>query len=397
MRDAVIVDVVRTPSGKGKPGGQLSGVHPARLLGLTLRALVERTGVDPALIDDVITGCASQAGEQASNIGRNAVLGAGFPEHVPATTLDRRCGSSQQAAHFAAQGVMAGAYDVVIACGVESMSRVPIPFPQAGRDPRGPDVHARYPDGLINQGVAAERIAARYGLDRAEMDAFAVRSHNLAAKAHANGTFDAQLVAVDTLADDGARVTATTDETLRPSTDVEGLSTLRSAFRSPEMAARFPELTWDITAGNSSPVTDGAAAALIMSAERAEELGVRPQARFHAFSVIGDDPMMMLLGPIPATERVLARAGLTIDQIDAFEVNEAFASVPLAWHREYPVPLERLNSNGGAIALGHPLGATGVRLLGSLVSTLQRNDWRYGLQTMCEGGGLANATVVERL
>ena len=397
MRDAILVDAIRTPSGRGKADGQLAGIHPARLLATTLRALVERNDLDPVLIDDVIAGCVSQAGEQARNVGRTAVLGARFPATVPATTVDRQCGSSQQAVHFAAQGVMAGAYDIVVACGVESMSRLPIGTTGLGRDVNGPDVRERYAPGLVPQGISAELIAARWGLPREELDAFAARSHQLAAAAAAAGAFDDELLTVEAVDDDGRKVVATHDETIRPGTTAEGLGALRPSFADPAMAERFPEITWSITAGSSSPFTDGAAAVLITTEEVAARHGWRPRARLAAFAVVGDDPLMMLTGPIPATQRLLQRSGLTIGDIDAFEVNEAFASVPLAWLKETGADPERCNVRGGAIALGHPLGASGARLLTTLVNVLEDHGWHYGLQTMCEGGGLANATLVERL
>ena len=397
MHDAVIVDAVRTPSGKGKPGGQLSGVHPTSLLSHTLRALVERNDLDPAVVDDVVTGCVSQAGEQTFNIGRNAVLGAGFPESVPATTIDRQCGSSQQAAHFAAQGVMSGAYDVAIACGVESMSRVTMGSSMMGQNPFGPEVTDRYAPGLVPQGISAELITAKWGFSRDDLDAFAARSHQLAAQAAADGAFDRELIAVPTLDEHGNDVEVAVDETVRAGTEAQGLGKLQPAFQSEEFAARFPQIGWHITPGNSSPLTDGASAVLIMSAERAAQLGLTPRARFHDFAVVGDDPLYMLTGPIPATRKILERSGLAIGDIDAFEVNEAFAPVPLAWQREVGADPDRLNVRGGAIALGHPLGASGTRLLTTLVNTLEGHGWRYGLQTMCEGGGLANATIIERL
>ena len=397
MHEAVIVDAVRPPSGQGKPGGQLSGVHPTSLLAHTLRTLVERHDLDPAVIDDVITGCVSQAGEQTFNIGRNAVLGAGFPESIPATTIDRQCGSSQQAAHFAAQGVMSGAYDVAVACGVESMSRVTMGSSLMGQNPFGPEVTERYAPGLIPQGISAELITAKWGFSRDELDTFSARSHQLAAQAAADGAFDRELIPVPAVDEDGNAFQATTDETVRANTDVQGLGQLKPAFQSEEIAARFPQIGWHITPGNSSPLTDGASAVLIMSRERAEALGLTPRARFHDFAVVGDDPLYMLTGPIPATQKVLERSGLSIGDIDAFEVNEAFAPVPLAWLREVGADPDRLNVRGGAIALGHPLGASGTKLLTTLVNTLEDHGWRYGLQTMCEGGGLANATIIERL
>ncbi|MEU4641460.1 thiolase family protein [Micromonospora sp. NPDC023814] len=395
MRNAVIVDIVRTPSGKGKPGGALSGVHPVDLFATVLCALVERNDLDPGRVEDVITGCVGQAGQQALNVGRNAVLAAGWPESVPATTIDRQCGSSQQALHFAAQGVMAGAYDVVVAGGVESMSRVPMGVAAMGQDAQGPSIARRYPQGLVNQGVSAELISEKWGLSRERLDEYAARSHRLAAETAAAGGFDHEIVPVR-LDDDGDRWFAA-DETIRPTTSAEGLAGLRPSFGAPDMRERFPHLDWRITAGNSSPLTDGASAALIMGEDVAERLGLRARARFHAFAVAGDDPMLMLTAPIPATRRVLDRAGLGIDDIDAYEVNEAFAPVPLAWLAELGGDLDKLNPRGGAIALGHPLGASGTRLAGTLLNHLEATGGRYGLQTMCEGGGMANATVIERL
>ncbi|MFB9281431.1 thiolase family protein [Microbacterium laevaniformans] len=389
MRTAVIVDAVRTPSGRGKPGGALSGIHPVDLAALVLRATLERNGLESAQIDDVLLGCVSQVGEQTMNIARQAVLAAGFDERVPATTIDRQCGSSQQAAQFAAQGVMAGQYDIVIAGGVESMSRVPLGVAASvAGSPFSPGLHARYPDGLVNQGVSAELIAARWGFSRDELDAYAAESHERAAEAQVQGRFASQLLAVD-----GVEI----DETVRPGTTVAGLSGLAPAFRTDAMAERFPEIDWLITPGNSSPLTDGASAVLIMSEQKARELGLTPRARFHAFAVIGDDPLMMLTGPIPATRRVLERGGLTIDDLDAYEVNEAFAPVPLAWAAELGADAAKLNPWGGAIALGHALGSSGTRLLGTLLAHLESTGGRYGLQTMCEGGGMANATIIERL
>jgi acetyl-CoA acyltransferase len=388
--EAVIVDVVRTPVGRGKPGGILSEVHPVDLLAGVLDTLVNRSDLDPALIDDVIGGCVSQIGEQSYNVTRNAVLAAGFPESVPGTTIDRQCGSSQQAAAFAAQAVLAGQADIVIACGVESMSRVRLGSSMAGADPFSSRIRTRYPDGLVNQGVSAELIAAKWGFSREELDAFAADSHTLAAAAQSSGAFASEVIpvpGVDTL----------TDETVRPTTSAESLAGLNPAFRTHELAERFPELEWRITPGNSSPLTDGASAALIMSAERAEQLGLTPRARFRAFSVVGSDPLYMLTGVIPATAKVLERAGLGHDDIDAYEVNEAFASVPLAWLRETGADAAKLNPRGGAIALGHALGSSGTRLLTTLVNQLEASGGRYGLQTMCEGGGMANATIIERI
>jgi acetyl-CoA acyltransferase len=392
---AVIIDVVRTGSGKGKPGGGLSYVHPATLLATALVALLDRNDFDPVLIDDVIAGCVTQSGEQSLNIGRTAVLAARLPESVPATTIDRQCGSSQQAAHFAAQGIMAGAYDVVIACGVESMSRAPMFSNAQGQDANTGPVRRTYPAGPVQQGISAELIAASYKLSRAELDEFAARSHRLAAAAAAAGAFAGEIIPVR--ADDGADVIFDRDETIRPGTTPEKLAKLPAAFHDPEHARRFPEIGWHITAGNSSPLTDGASAALIMSEKMAATLGLTARARFHAFSVVGSDPLLMLTGPIAATEKVLKRGGLSIGDIDAFEVNEAFASVPLAWQAQLAVDPARLNPRGGAIALGHPLGASGTRILTTLVNYLESVRGRYGLLTMCEGGGMANATIIERL
>ena len=381
MTTAVIIDVLRTPSGRGKAGGALAHEHPADLFASVLSALVERNGLDPALVDDVIGGCVSQAGTQAVNITRSAVLAAGFPESVPAVTIDRQCGSSQQATTFAAQGVIAGAYDIVIAGGVELMSSNPINYATNGLDPYGPLVAARYPDGLVGQGISAELVAARWNLSRGELDEFAERSHRLAA----SSDFSTEILG------------GGTDETIRPATTVEALGQMHPAFYSEELAARFPEVGWNITAGNSSPLTDGASAALIMSAERAEQLGLTPRARFHSFAVTGSDPIEMLTGIIPATRRILDRSGLSLDDIDQYEINEAFASVPLAWLREFDADPQRLNPRGGAIALGHALGSSGTRLLATLLTGLEASGGRLGLQVMCEGAGMANATIIERL
>jgi acetyl-CoA acyltransferase len=389
--DAVIVDIVRTASGKGKPGGGLSSVHPVDLLATVLTALVERTGIDPARIDDVIGGCVGQAGDQALNITRTAVLAAGFPDSVPGTTVDRQCGSSQQAVHFAAQGVRAGAYDMVIACGVESMSRVPMFSQMLDGAPLAP-LSGRYPS-LPPQGIGAELVAARWALDREQLDAYAASSHQRAASCAAAGAFADEIVPV--VRPDGSVHDA--DETIRPTTTVEALASLRPAFLDERHAERYPEITWAVTAGNSSPLTDGASAALIMSADTAAALGLRPRARFRGFAVAGSDPELMLTGPIPATRKVLDRSKLSIDDIDAFEVNEAFASVPLAWAAEFGADRDRLNPRGGAIALGHPLGGSGTRLLTTLVNHLEATGGRFGLQTMCEAGGMANATLIERL
>ncbi|EWM15748.1 thiolase family protein [Kutzneria sp. 744] len=392
MRDAVIVDAVRTPIGKGKPGGALSGIHPVDLHAHAIRSLIERTGIDPALVDDVISGAVGQIGEQSGNTARWAALAAGLPESVPAVTVDRQCGSSQQAIHFAAQGVIAGAYDVVIASGIESMSHIPIGSQAAGQDFLGPGVAARYPEGLVPQGISAELIAKRWDLSREQLDAFAAESHRRAAAAWSEGRFAAEVSPIKV---DAAEVTF--DETIRPSTTPEVLAGLRPAFKSDFWQQRFPELDWRVTAGNSSPINDGSAAVLITSSETAARLGLRPRARLHSFAVVGDDPLHMLTGVIPATRKVLDRAGLTLADIDAFEVNEAFASVVLAWQAETGADLGKVNVNGGATAIGHPLGASGARLMTTLLGVLEQTGGRYGLQTMCEAGGLANATIIERL
>lgn len=386
MRRAVIVDILRTPFGKGRKGGGLSHLHPVDLFARTLQALVARTGIDPDLIEDVITGCVLQVGEQSANIGRQAVLAAGLPETVPAVTLDRKCGSAQQAMDFAAHGVVAGAYDVVVAGGVEMMSRVSMKSNRMGRDNMGPMFHARYPGGPVHQGISAELIAAHWGLDRRTLDQFALRSHQRAEAGRYR-------IASDMIEIDGV----TSDEGLRPGSTLETLGGLRTAFEDAEVAERFPEISWSVTAGNSSPVTDGAGAALIMEESIANRLGLTPRAAFAGFATVGDDPVMMLTGPIPATAKLLGRTELAVDDIDAFEVNEAFASVVLAWLAETGANPERVNRYGGAIALGHPVGASGMRLMANLIAALEETSGRYGLQTMCESGGMANATLIERL
>lgn len=401
VRDAVIVDIVRSPMGKGKVGGALSAVHPVDLLAQVLRALVRRTGIDPGTVEDVLIGCVSQVGEQSATPGRMALLAAGFPEHVPAATIDRKCGSSQQAVQFAAQGVIAGGYDIVIAGGVESMSRVVMGSARAGADPNGEGVAARYAPGLVGQGVAAELVAARWKLDRERLDAFAARSHQRAAAAAAAGRFDHEIVPVTVPGPDGPTAVGPhavdVDETIRPQTTAAALGGLTSPFYREDLARRFPEIGWHITAGSSSPFTDGASAALIMERGLAERMGLTPRARFAAFAQLGDDPLLMLTATIPASERALQRAGLTMDQMDLVEVNEAFASVPLAFADDLGVDEDRLNVNGGAIALGHPLGASGTRVMATLVNELAARGVRYGLQTFCEAGGMANATIIERL
>ncbi|GAA4742309.1 thiolase family protein [Nocardioides endophyticus] len=397
MRKAVIVDIVRTPAGRGKAGGALSECHPVELLRTVLTALVDRTGIDPVLVDDVIAGCVGQAKEQAVNIGRQGVLASGWPESIPATTIDRQCGSSQQALHFAAQGIMAGSYDIAVACGVESMSRVPIGAPTIGLDPYGERIHQRYAPGLVNQGVSAELIAQKWALDREALDAYSARSHERAARTAAEGGFDHEIVPVTIRLADGTEQIVSVDETIRPGTTAEGLGGLRASFATPEMTERFPGIEWNITPGNSSPLTDGASAALVMGEDVAERLGLTARARVHAMALAGDDPILMLTAPIPATQKVLDKAGLTIDDIDTYEVNEAFAPVPLAWQIALGADPDRLNPRGGAIALGHALGASGTRLMGTMINHLEATRGRYGLQTMCEGGGMANATIIERL
>src|SRR6187397_1991062 len=388
MRTAVIIDAVRTPL--GKRNGQLRDWHPVDLAAETLKALVDRNGVDPACVDDVILGCVMQVGEQAINIARNAVLAAGWPETVPGTTVDRQCGSSQQAAHFAAQGVIAGAYDVVVAADVEVMTRVPMGASMAEGKfgfPFGPKVGARYADlgGLVPQGISAELIADKWGISREDMDRFGAQSQQRAQRATAEGRFEREILPV--LGADGALVKV--DEGLRETT-MESLAKLKPSFRPEEEGGR-------VTAGNSSQITDGSSAVLIMSEEKAKALGLRPRARIVSFALAGADPIMMLTAPIPATSKALEKAKLTIDQIDSTEINEAFASVVLAWEKEHHSDMSKVNPNGGAIALGHPLGCSGAKLMATLLNELERTGGRYGLQVMCEGGGMANATIIERL
>ncbi|REK21515.1 MAG: thiolase family protein [Actinobacteria bacterium] len=392
MPNAVIVDAVRTPT--GRRNGVFKDIHAVDLASIPLKAIVERNELDPMLIEDVIMGNVSQTGEQAYNIGRNAALAAGFPEEVPGVTIDRQCGSSQQAAHFAAQAVMAGVQDVVIAAGVESMTRVPmgITAEQGPGLPFGPQMLERYSQGLVPQGISAEMIAEKWGISREELDELSLESHRRAERATEEGRFEGQIVPVEIVRENGDVELVTRDEGIRPDTSLEKLGGLQPAFQA----------DGKITAGNSSQISDGAAAVLIMSEEKAEELGFTPKARFVNFSMVGVDPITMLTGPIPATEKVLERAGLGIDDIDLFEVNEAFASVAVAWRMEHggsdPEALwDRTNVNGGAIALGHPLGASGARLMTTLVWELERTGGRYGLQTMCEGGGMANGTIIERV
>ena len=396
MTEAAIIDAVRTPFGKGRPTGALAQVHPVDLLAHTLRAVVERSGVDPVDLDDVIIGCVSQSSEQSANVARNAVLAAGFPERVPATTVDRQCGSSQQALHFAAQGVRAGSYDLVVAGGVESMSRVPMGSSVQGARSFGHDLAARYPDGLVPQGISAELIAAKWELTRDDLDRFGLRSQERAAAARDAGLLAGEIVPIKAADADGGLVEVSADEGIRP-TSLDRLAALAPAFESEAMARRFPQINWSVTAANSSQLTDGASALLIASSERAARLGLRPRATVNHMVVEGDDPIYMLTGIIPATDKVLARSGLSLADIDYFEVNEAFASVVLAWAKEVGADLDRVNVRGGAIAVGHPLGASGARLTASLLGTLEEHEARFGLQLMCEGGGMANATLIERI
>jgi acetyl-CoA acyltransferase len=398
MATAVIVDAVRTPL--GKRNGGLSGWHPVDLAAETLKALALRNDLDPALVDDVIMGCVMQVGAQGANIGRNAVLAAGWPESVPATTVDRQCGSSQQSAHFAAQGVIAGAYDVVVAAGVEVMSLVPMGASMMVQNvgaPFGSTMMKRYEPvgGLVPQGISAELIAEKWDLSREDLDAFGAQSQQRAEQATAEGRFEREILpmAERRLDRDSHKVietggTVSADEGIRPGTTAEKLATLKPAFKEDGR----------VTAGNSSQITDGAAAVLIMSEEKAAQLGLTPRARFHTFALAGVDPVTMLTGPIPATHKVLERSKLKIEDMDAIEINEAFASVVLAWQKEHPnADMAKVNPNGGAIAIGHPLGCSGARLMATLLCELERTGGRYGLETMCEGGGMANATIIERL
>ncbi len=386
MREAVIVDAVRTPV--GRRNGKLKDWHPVDLMAFTLDALVKRTGIDAGLVEDVIVGCVSQVGEQSLNVARNAALGAGFPESVPGTTVDRQCGSSQQAIHFAAQGVISGAYDIVIAGGVESMTRVPMGSSSQGPGaPFGSKMVKRYDNGLVHQGISADLIAHKWELSREDLDAFSLESHRRAAHATAEGRFVSQIVPVPVKNEDGTTSEFKTDEGIRADTSLEKLASLKPAFKPDGL----------ITAGNSSQISDGAAAVLIMERGTAERLGLKPRARFISFSVAGDNPIYMLTAVIPATRKALEKAHLTIDQIDLIEINEAFASVVLAWQHEIGANLSKVNVNGGAVAIGHPLGASGARLTTFLLNELERTGGRYGLQTICEGGGMANGMVIERL
>jgi acetyl-CoA acyltransferase len=378
MRDAVIVEAVRTPV--GKRNGGLSGVHPVDLTAHVLEALAARSGIDPTVVDDVVWGCVSQVGEQTFDIARSGVLAAGWPETVTGVTLDRQCGSSQQSVHFAAAGLVAGQYDVVVAGGVESMSRVPMGSSVAGADPFGPRFAARYDGARPNQGVGAEMMAERWGFSRADLDEYSVGSHEKAAAARAEGRFVGQIAPVTTA--DGV---VSEDEGIRPGSSVASLAALKTVFKPDGV----------ITAGNASQISDGAAALLMTTSEKARELGLTPIARVHTAVLAGADPVIMLTAPIPATQKALARSGLSIDDIGVFEVNEAFAPVPLAWLAELGADPKALNPDGGAIALGHPLGASGAVLMTRMVHHMRDNGIRYGLQTMCEGGGQANATILE--
>jgi acetyl-CoA acyltransferase len=385
--EAVIVDAVRTPL--GKRDGMLKSWHPVDLLGHALNGLVQRNKLKPELVDDVIAGCVMQVGEQSVNVSRNAALAAGFPESVPGTTVDRQCGSSQQAIHFAAQGVMAGSYQVAIACGVESMTRVPMGASAAngpGR-PFGPAMMRRYDNVQFNQGISAEMLAERWKLDRTSLDKYSLESHRRAARATEQGWFCREVLPTPVQKEDGTMVNVSCDEGIRPDTTLEKMATLKTVFKADGV----------VTAANSSQITDGAAAVLIMERSTAERLGYKPLARFVAFALAAEDPVLMLSAPIPATRRVLQNANLKLEDIDRIEINEAFASVVLAWQKETQADLSRVNVNGGAIALGHPLGASGARLMSTLVHELERTGARYGLQTMCEGGGMANATIIERV
>jgi acetyl-CoA acyltransferase len=389
MRDAVIVEAVRSPV--GKRGGKLAGWHPVDLLAEVLRAAVERTGIDPVAIDDHISGCVSQTGEQGLNIARNAWLAAGLPEEVPSTTIDRQCGSSQQAVHFAAQGVMAGAYDVAVASGIEHMTRVPmgVTAQQGPGFPFSQQLMDRYEGGLVPQGVSAELIAGKWGLSRRRLDEFSLRSHERAAEAIREGRFAQEIHPVKVEGEGGTEMFEH-DEGVRFETSLEKMGTLPTPFKEDGV----------VTAGNSSQISDGASVIVIASREKADELGLRPRARLHSFALAGVDPIMMLTGVIPATRKVLDRAGLVLEDIDVLEINEAFASVVLAWQQELGIPddwfEEHVNPNGGAVAMGHPLGASGGRLMVTLLHEMERREGRFGLQVMCEGGGMANATVLER-
>lgn len=382
MREAVIVQAVRTPV--GRKNGFLSGLRSEDLAGMVLRELVKRAELDPALVEDVLMGCVSQVAEQGFCLGRQAALIADYPQHVPGLTIDRQCGSSQQAVHFAAQAILAGDMNVVVAAGVENMSRVPMGSNVKGTD-LSKELTSRYE--IINQGLSTERIAEKWGLSRQQMDEFSLESHQKALKSQDEGRFEREIMPVSVVLPDGRHEIIKMDEGPRRGTSLEKLATLKPPFQE----------NGRITAGNASQISDGAAAVLVMSREKAEELGLKPRFRIVARSVIGSDPTLMLTGPISATAKVLDKAGLRLADIDVFEVNEAFAAVPLAWLMETGADPRMLNPNGGAIALGHPLGASGARLMTTLMHELERTGGRYGLQTMCEGHGMANATIIERL
>ncbi len=385
MAEAVIVEAVR--SAVGKRNGGLSGVHPAELSAQVLGGLAQRAGIDPEIVDDVIWGCVMQAGEQALDIARTAVLTAGWPETIPGVTVDRQCGSSQQSVHFAAAGVVAGHYDAVIAGGVESMSRTPMGASLAsGGNPYSANFKARY-ERTPNQGIGAEMMAKKWELSRAMLDQFSLDSHEKAGAAQASGAFDDQIVAIRTGADDGENTVMNRDEGIRLGTTLEKMASLKPAFSEDGV----------IHAGNSSQISDGSGALLFMSAEKAKSLGLKPLARVHTAVLAGADPVMMLSAPIPATQKALKRSGLSLSDIGVFEVNEAFAPVPMAWLKEIGADEKKLNPNGGAIALGHPLGGSGARIMTTMLYHMRDNNIRYGLQTMCEGGGQANATILELL
>jgi acetyl-CoA acyltransferase len=387
QREAVIVEAVRTAV--GRRNGRLKDWHPVDLLAQVLATLVQRTGIETSLIEDVIVGCVSQVGEQSLNVGRNAALAAGFPESVPGTTVDRQCGSSQQAIHFAAQGVLSGAYDIVIAGGVEAMTRVPMgsSYMQGPGAPFGSRMIERYHNGLVHQGISANLVAQKWEITREQLDQFSLESHQKAAHATAEGRFDSQIVAIEVTNEDGTTSAFERDEGIRTDTSLEKLASLKPAFKPDGL----------ITAGNSSQISDGAAAVLIMERATAERLGLKPRARFISFAVVGDNPILMLTGPIPATYKALGRANLTLDQMDVIEINEAFASVVLAWQKETGADPQKVNVNGGAVAIGHPLGASGARLTTVLLHELERSGGRYGLQAICEGGGMANGMIIERI
>ncbi len=384
-REVVIVEAVRTPIGRGHPEkGYYKDTHPNELLGKTYSEVIERAGIEPSEVEDVITGCVQQYGEQMFNVGRNAWLQAGLPVETPATTVDRQCGSAQQAVNFAAALVASGVHDAAIGSGVEHMGHIPMGVGFKWVDDVGspwpPELMERY--NLVPQGISAEMIADKWEIPRSELDEIGLRSHQLAHQATEEGRFEREIIPMQVNGD-----TYVTDQGIRPDTNLEKLSQLKTVFKDDGV----------ITAGNSSQISDGAAAVLVMSEERANQLGLTPRARFHTFALAGVDPVMMLTGPIPATSKVLERAGLGIGDIDLFEVNEAFASVVLAWEKEHHPDMDKVNVNGGAIALGHPLGCSGAKLMATLLHELERTGGRYGLQTMCEGGGMANATIIERL